>query len=73
MVGITMYRSTEGRPACPNLVHLNLLDTAVIPYAVYEVITNHTLLREVDYESFEEVVDHEDPVLSYFRSFDASQ
>ena len=27
----------------------------VIPFAVYEVITNHPLLREVEYESFEEV------------------
>ena len=29
--------------------------TQVIPFAVYEVITNHPLLREVEYESFEEV------------------
>ena len=27
----------------------------VIPFAVYEVVTNHPLLREVEYESFEEV------------------
>ena len=27
----------------------------MIPFAVYEVITNHPLLREVEYESFEEV------------------
>jgi len=48
--------SITGKPSCPALVHLNLLDTAVIPFAVYEVVTNHPLLREVEYESFEEVL-----------------
>ena len=47
--------TSPGLPSCPALVHLNLLDTAVIPYSVYEVIVNHPRLREVQYESFEEV------------------
>ena len=38
-----------------NIVILIPFLTKVIPFAVYEVITNHPLLREVEYESFEEV------------------
>ena len=49
------HRLPTGRVSCPLLLHLNLLNTGVIPFAVYEVIVNHGLLREVQYESFEEV------------------
>jgi len=36
-----------------SLLHLNLVHTSVIPFAVYEFIINHTYVREILYESFE--------------------
>jgi len=53
---LSIRSPSTGKASCPALVHLNILDTEVIPFAVYEVITNHPLLREVEYESFEEVL-----------------
>lgn len=46
----------SGSYPCPQLAYLNILETDVIPYGVYEFIIYHKNIQKIDYESFNEVV-----------------